>query len=105
MYTSCYTMEGTENLDDDVYAKRHARLENDEKRRKRWDVQRIREQRIVEKLKQREQKNAAASKGEGETLDSISSLWPGLEDIKYLEVCDNLPVSAFGAPLPRISPR
>lgn len=35
VYTSCYTMEGTENLDDDVYNKRHLRLENDERRRKR----------------------------------------------------------------------
>lgn len=35
VYTSCYTMEGTENLDDEVYNKRHSRLENDERRRKR----------------------------------------------------------------------
>lgn len=34
-YTSCYTMEGTENLDDDVYNRRHSRLEYDERRRKR----------------------------------------------------------------------
>lgn len=36
VYTSCYTMEGTENLDDEVYNKRHSRLENDERRRKRY---------------------------------------------------------------------
>lgn len=42
VYTSCYTMEGTENLDDEIYNKRHTKLETDEKRRKRWDVQRIR---------------------------------------------------------------
>lgn len=36
VYTSCYTMEGTENLDDDVFNKRHSRLENDERRRKRY---------------------------------------------------------------------
>ena len=41
-YTSCYTMEGTENLDDEIFNKRHVKLENDERRRKRWDVQRIR---------------------------------------------------------------
>lgn len=41
-YTSCYTMEGTENLDDEIFNKRHLKLENDERRRKRWDVQRIR---------------------------------------------------------------
>jgi male-specific lethal 1 len=35
VYASCYAMEGTENLDDEVYNKRHSRLENDERRRKR----------------------------------------------------------------------
>ena len=42
VYSSCYTMEGTENLDDEIFNKRHLKLENDERRRKRWDVQRIR---------------------------------------------------------------
>lgn len=42
VFTSCYTMEGTENLDDEIFNKRHSKLENDERRRKRWDVQRIR---------------------------------------------------------------
>lgn len=36
MYTSCYSMEGTENLDDEVFNRRHLRLENDERRRKRF---------------------------------------------------------------------
>ena len=36
IYTSCYTMEGTENLDDEVFNKRHQRLEIDERRRKRY---------------------------------------------------------------------
>ena len=31
----CYVMEGTENLGDDVFSKRHQRLEVDERRRKR----------------------------------------------------------------------
>ena len=31
----CYVMEGTENLGDDVFSKRHQRLEIDERRRKR----------------------------------------------------------------------
>lgn len=31
----CYVMEGTENLGDDVFSKRHQRLETDERRRKR----------------------------------------------------------------------
>jgi hypothetical protein len=63
VYTSCYTMEGTENVDDEVFNKRHRRLEIDERRRKRWDMQRIREQRQVEKLKQREM--ASTMRGSG----------------------------------------
>lgn len=100
-YTSCYTMEGTENLDDDVYNKRHMRLEIDERRRKRWDVQRIREQRVIEKLKQRQERIASGSKGENDS-DSFSSLWPKMEDIKFLEISEELPVSAFGHPVPKI---
>uniref|UniRef100_A0A1Y1MA03 PEHE domain-containing protein n=2 Tax=Photinus pyralis TaxID=7054 RepID=A0A1Y1MA03_PHOPY len=103
VYTSCYSMEGTENLDDEVYNKRHMRLENDERRRKRWDVQRIREQRIVDKLKQRQERVGSGSRVDDQ-IESVVSLWPPLEDIKYLEVCDNLPVSAFGAPIVRFTP-
>lgn len=103
VYTSCYSMEGTENLDDEVYNKRHMRLENDERRRKRWDVQRIREQRIVEKLKQRQERVGSGSRVDDQ-IESVVSLWPPLEDVKYLEVCDNLPVSAFGAPIVRFPP-
>ncbi|KAF5294066.1 hypothetical protein FQA39_LY13540 [Lamprigera yunnana] len=103
VYTSCYSMEGTENLDDEVYNKRHIRLENDERRRKRWDVQRIREQRIVEKLKQRQDRIGSGSRVDDQS-ELIQSLWPPLDDIKYLEVCDQLPVSAFGVPIPRFLP-
>ncbi|XP_076255542.1 uncharacterized protein LOC143193296 isoform X1 [Rhynchophorus ferrugineus] len=100
-YTSCYTMEGTENLDDEVYNKRHTRLENDERRRKRWDFQRIREQRVIEKLKQRQERIGSGSKGDNDQ-DSFGTLCPKLEDIRYLEVEEDLPVSAFGHPIPRL---
>ena len=45
-----YTMEGTENLGDAIYLKRHQKPELEEKRRKRWDAQQIREQRALERL-------------------------------------------------------
>jgi len=41
--SASYIMEGTENVEDSNLLKRHQKPENDEKRRKRWDVQRIRE--------------------------------------------------------------
>ncbi|KAJ8951884.1 hypothetical protein NQ318_019861 [Aromia moschata] len=91
-----------ENLDDEVYNKRHMRLENDERRRKRWDVQRIREQRVIEKLKQRQERVASGSKGDDS--EPLQSLWPKVEDVRYLEVSEELPVSAFGYPVPKITP-
>ncbi|CAG9823597.1 unnamed protein product [Phaedon cochleariae] len=103
IYASSYTLEGTENLDDEVFNKRHMRLENDERRRKRWDVQRIREQRVIEKLKQRQEKIGLGSKNE--ESESLQSLWPKVDDIKYLEITEELPVSAFGHSIPKINPR
>lgn len=38
VYTSCYTMEGTEDLNDEVFNKRHQRFEIDERRRKRFVI-------------------------------------------------------------------
>ena len=49
--TNYYSLEGTENLEDEIFIKRHQKPEIDEKRRKRWDMQRLREQRMYEKLK------------------------------------------------------
>lgn len=62
-------------------------------------MQRIREQRIIEKLKQRQERTS--SNNQQEQNDPLESLWPSLDDIRYLEVCDELPVSAFGFPVPR----
>lgn len=50
---TCYSMEGTENIEDETVLKRHNKPELDEKRRKRWDLQRLRQQRQVERLRAR----------------------------------------------------
>uniref|UniRef100_A0A2K5PMZ2 Male-specific lethal 1 homolog n=1 Tax=Cebus imitator TaxID=2715852 RepID=A0A2K5PMZ2_CEBIM len=55
-----------ENLDDSVFSKRHAKLELDEKRRKRWDIQRIREQRILQRLQLRMYKRKGIQESEPE---------------------------------------
>ncbi|KAL2719034.1 ras guanine nucleotide exchange factor G-like [Vespula squamosa] len=114
VYTSCYTMEGTENLDDEIFNKRHLKLENDERRRKRWDVQRIREQRHIEKLKQRQerQNHQATCYNTNHTgpcpssmeEEAVTSLWPDVEQIQSLQVDHQLPVTAFGAPIPSFTP-
>jgi male-specific lethal 1 len=46
-------MEGTENIEDETMLRRHQKFELDEKKRKRWDIQRMREQRHLEKLRAR----------------------------------------------------
>jgi male-specific lethal 1 len=48
-----YAMEGTENIEDETMLRRHLKFELDEKKRKRWDIQRMREQRHIEKLRAR----------------------------------------------------
>lgn len=64
-------------------------------------MQRIREQRVIEKLKQRQERTGSGSRIE-EQHEALQSLWPSIDDIRYLEVCDELPVSAFGYPVPHL---
>ncbi|KAL4659871.1 hypothetical protein GN956_G181 [Arapaima gigas] len=88
-----------ENLDDSVFLKRHAKLELDEKRRKRWDIQRIREQRMFQRLQQRMNKK----KGFQESEPEVSSFYPDIEDVESLLITPFLPVVAFGRPLPKLT--
>ncbi|KAG0723935.1 Male-specific lethal 1-like 1 [Chionoecetes opilio] len=101
--TSLYVMEGTENLEDEVFLKRHAKPEQDEKRRKRWDLQRMREQRHYERL--RERYEGRQNPCEPEVTAGYRSLWPYPESALYLHVDDYLPVCAFGQPMARIPPQ
>ncbi|KAK1159050.1 hypothetical protein AOXY_G22932 [Acipenser oxyrinchus oxyrinchus] len=88
-----------ENLDDGVFLKRHAKLEQDEKRRKRWDIQRIREQRMFQRLQQRMFKK----KGIQESEPEVSSFFPETDDVESLMITPFLPVVAFGRPLPKLT--
>ncbi|XP_041939730.1 male-specific lethal 1-like 1 [Alosa alosa] len=89
-----------ENLDDNVFLKRHSKLELDEKRRKRWDIQRIREQRMLQRLQQRMEKKVAIQ----ETEPDLMSFYPETEDVESIVITPFLPVMAFGRPLPNLSP-
>jgi hypothetical protein len=62
-------MESTENLNDEVCNKKYRKLEMGERRWRRWDMQRIREQRQVEKLKQREM--ASTRRGSGRSNSTM----------------------------------
>lgn len=92
-----YSSEGMEDLSDDAFIKRHARLEQAEKKRKKWDVQRIREIRNIERLKRRHCKPEAESNEQ--TVDGMTSFYPSPENVKYVQVADELPVVAFGEPI------
>ncbi|KAH0626868.1 hypothetical protein JD844_002133 [Phrynosoma platyrhinos] len=93
--------EIVENLDDSVFSKRHAKLELDEKRRKRWDIQRIREQRILQRLQLRMYKK----KGIQESEPEVTSFFPESDDVESLMITPYLPVVAFGRPLPKLIPQ
>lgn len=87
-----------EALDDNVFLKRHSKLELDEKRRKRWDIQRIREQRMFQRLQQRMNKKKVQ-----ESEPELSSFYPETEDVEAIVITPFLPVVAFGRPLPKLS--
>lgn len=73
-------------------------------------MQRIREQRQVERLKQREMASARRGSGgstgrHGDGEEPLSSLWPQLDDAEYLEVTESIPVAAFGLPITKFAAR
>lgn len=100
--TGCYTIEGTEDLSDETFAKRHQKFEVDERRRKKWDVQRIREQRTIERLKRHHYKKEIAEENEEKNRkDNIfTSFFPPASSIKFIMVTDEIPVQAFGESVP-----
>lgn len=98
-YSNLYVIEGTEDHEDETFIRRHQKPEIEEKRRKRWDNQRVREEKIVEKLKDRE--NSIYKKKQKEPVESF---YPQLEDIRYVEVQDRIPVTAFGHAVPYVKP-
>uniref|UniRef100_A0AAV2LHX5 PEHE domain-containing protein n=1 Tax=Knipowitschia caucasica TaxID=637954 RepID=A0AAV2LHX5_KNICA len=87
-----------EVLDDNTFLKRHSKLELDEKRRKRWDIQRIREQRMFHRLQQRMNKKKVQ-----ESEPELSSFYPETEDVEAIVITPFLPVVAFGRPLPKLA--
>lgn len=95
---SAYSMEGTENLDDEVYNRRHHKLEVDERRRKRWDMQALREQKRLERLRRRMEPEAEKPPACPRTFCGSP------RHVQVIEVVECLPVAAFGQPLPHLEP-
>lgn len=99
--TSFYQMEGTENINDPVFQRRHLKCEQDERRRKRWDIQRLREQKVSEKLKYKYCRDVGS---ENNVQQKSQSFYPDPRHIQYIEVTDQLPVLAFGHLIPLFQP-
>lgn len=86
-----------EDLSDDAFARRHARFLLDERKRKKWDVQRIREQRTIERLKRRHCKDEL---NQQKDFNEITTFFPTVDQLKSIQITDDLPVSAFGESIP-----
>lgn len=93
--STLYVMEGTENLDDRVFLKRHQKFETEEKRRKRWDIQRLKDLQLLRKRQMKEEASQAKAQ-------DIVTFLPRTDRALYIEVNDMVPVSAFGYPLPAL---
>jgi len=106
-----------EDTSDVAYDKRHSKPEQEEKRRKRWDLQQARQQRQHEMLVQRyiDRQKKGSSQGKSGDFSSankqlkqtsaIDSLSKGSDGIYALDVTEIVPVCAFGYPLPSLTPR
>lgn len=99
--TPLSSSEGTEDISIEAFHKRHIRLELDEKKRKKWDIQRIREQRNVERLRRRLLKEDPTEMVEG--AEDVGTFYPPAENIKFVQITDDLPIQAFGEFIPVIS--
>jgi len=103
-----HSMEGTECLENDELTARHARQEAIEKKRKRWDIQRIRELRKVAALKERQERGRRPAWAAVQMLSPSSSsptrsfLPDPLTDLTHMVVADTLPVTAFGLEVPDV---
>lgn len=91
--------DGIENLSDEAFIRRHARFLNDERKRKKWDVQRIREQRTIERLKRRHCKEELNFTRES---DEIYSFFPSIDSLKTIQITNEIPVVAFGEGIPEL---
>lgn len=70
----------------------------------RWDIQRIREQNHVEKLKQKLNKQQQQQNLQTTTQSSdespVRSFFPSIDDLEEILIDEELPVLAFGLEIP-----
>lgn len=93
---------GFEDLSDRTFLRRHKKLEESEKRSKRWDSRRYRERKKFNELQNRHDK--VNNKYSSSDLYSPSIYTEDANEIKQIEVSDTVAIQGFGAPLPAILP-
>ena len=97
-----------ENLNDLIFLKRHKKLEENEKRRKRWDIQRLRElHKVVDLQKKGKDQYVLDKRSCSPHLSYISPTLVSysISHLEKIELADTVPIFAFGRPLPAIVPR
>lgn len=94
----------SEDVSDEAFLKRHLKYEVDERRRKKWDQQRIREQKNIERLRKRhlKEENAETASVSSKTPKTMKSFFPDVETIKFIQISDDLPISVFGEQIPKL---
>lgn len=97
----------SEDVSDEAFLKRHLKYEVDERRRKKWDQQRIREQKNIERLRKRHLKEEYAEMANisAKIPKTMTSFFPDIETIKFIQISDDLPISAFGEQIPKLQPK
>lgn len=96
----------TEDVSDDAIGRRHKKLEEDEKRRKRWDMQRSRTLREHQDLLQKYLQKSGGGGGQAKEKkkEKITTFAPKLEQLEGIEVMETIAVNAFGRPVPLLEP-
>ena len=96
-----------EDVSDEAFQKRHLKYEADERRRKQWDQQRIREQKNIERLKKRHLKEEYAEmiSINNKVKKTMNSFFPDVKSIKFIQISNDLPISAFGEQIPKLTPK
>lgn len=97
----------SEDVSDEAFLKRHLKYEVDERRRKKWDQQRIREQKTIERLRKRHLKEeyAELASTSAKIPKTMTSFFPDIDAIKFIQISDDLPISVFGEQIPKLQPK
>lgn len=112
--------EVLEDISDSAYEKRHSKPEQEEKRRKRWDLQQARQQRqheiLVQRYNEREQKGKSQNNqniSKENTTSKVTSprgkvsesICKDSDEFMAIEISEIVPVCAFGYPVPCLPSR